>query len=1507
MLDLDKDPTPGDPDRVRTLAKSLHDFADDVQDALRLVKGMADEDAVLTMVGKTADVFRDEFSGVPKNLKKLKKSYDLAGDALAAYWPKLERAQSLADKALAKGREAQADLSSAKSRLSSADSWVTRANKEADKYKDDPTGGKDVEKPDESKVRAATRDAQSAKDAHTSAQSDVTSAQSALDAAKKMAEDARQMREDAAGEAKRKLDEASDAGIQNRKWYEEVGDWFSDNWDTIVAVCKVVVAVLGIIAMIIGGPILGAIVLIAALVVLADTLNKYMKGQASLLDVAFAALDCIPGMKGLTTLGGLAKGLRGLGKVGLKGMAMGVKGLGRSARAMSRQMKKLFTCGDPIDVATGEMVMSATDVSLPGALPLLIERHHRTGTRAGRWFGPSWSSTLDQRLVLDQGGVRLMTEDGMVLQYPVPDANAEIHPVEGPRWPLEWDGSPDGVMTVHQPDVGLTLHFQSVPGCSPAELPLVKVTDRNHHTIGVSYGPDGLPTRLDHSGGCLIGITCEAGRITALSLLNAPGTPTLMRYGYDERGDLTEIYNSSGRPLRLAYDGKRRITGWADRNDTWYHYEYDSAGRCVRTRGLDGILDYAYSYDVDANVTSVVNSLGHTSIYEFNEAFQLIAETDPLGHTTTRTWDRYDNLQSIADPLGNTTVYTYDSDGRPECVIYPDGSRSAAEYDSVGLPETVIGPDESEWRFRYDARGNRISATDPAGAVTSTRFDDWGNPSEVIDALGGARRMEWNAAGLPVVTTDPLGATTTYERDAFGRVAAIHDPSGGVTRLGWTVEGLPAWRQLPDGGRETWRYDGEGNTVEHRDPTGGVTRFTIGPFDLTAGRTGPDNAEYRFAYDTELRLTSVSNAQGRTWSYTYDAAGRLTQEVDFDGRRLRYTYDAASRVIERTNGQGQSVRYVRDSRGNVTEQRGTADVTTFAYDSADRLLSARNSSASISFTRDALGRVVAETCNGATVASSHDLLGNRTERRTPSGVTSMWTYDAGLRPILLRSVGQSLTFGYDAAGRETRRTLNSSEILAMSWSPGHQMVEQTLLSGEPVPAVLRRRSFDYRADGHLQQIRDSSAGERRFSLDSAGRITGVTGSDWNERYAYDGDGNVTSAQWTSSHPEEAPTRGDRVMNGSRLVRAGRVQYEHDEQGRVTRQTRKLLSGGRRTWTYAWDEEDRLTGTVTPEGRRWSYLYDPLGRRVAKELTDGSGNVVERTEFTWDGTRLAEQRRTACAEGIDAAREWNITTWEWAPRSHRVVSQVERRLLVDEMTQEEVDERFHAIVTDLAGSPTELVTADGVIELDSRRTIWGASGESGTSATCPLRFPGQYYDAETGLHYNCSRYYDPQTARYLSPDPLGLDPAPNHFAYVANPLSWVDPLGLTPCTLYHYTTEEGLKGILESKQLFHATGPVHARFGDGQYFTDIAPDVVKSLKKADLDPRDAGRGGISRYQLVGRLFGRPTKWGLGKTTHYVAIDVTGLEIKQGRPWVFLHPNDGPLDISDRIVRHGKTPF
>jgi RHS repeat-associated protein len=1378
VLDLEKDPTPGDPDRVKSLARQLHEFADDVQDALRLVKGMADEDAVLSMVGKTADVFRDEFSGVPKNLKKLKKSYDLAGDALAAYWPKLERAQALADKALVKGREAQADLASAKSRLSTADSWVTRATKEADKYKDDPgSAGKDVPKPDESKVRAATRDATHAKSAQTSAQSDVTAAQSALDAAKKMAADARKMREDAAREAKNKLEEASDAGIQNRAWYEEVGDWVSDNWDTIVAVCKVVVAVVGIIAMIIGGPILGAIVLIAALVVLADTLNKYAKGQASLWDVGLAALDCIPGMKGLTTLGGLAKGAKAVAKTGLKGAALAAKGLGKGARASARQMAKLFCKNDPIDVATGEMVMSDRDIFLPGILPLVVTRHYRTGSRSGRWFGPSWTSTLDQRLLLDDYGVRFAADDGMILHYPVPEPGAPVMPVEGPRWPLHWSGTAGEPMVVEQPEIGQKLHFAPVQGAPGAELLITSVTDRNSHSITFRYD-DGSPVEILHSGGYRIGITVREGHVSQLTLLSDPEQAVLMRYGYDQHGNLSEIYNFSGQPLTLSYDDQRRITGWTDRVGTRFSYTYDPQGRCIRTLGSDGYFASTFTYLEEPRQTVYTDSLGYRTTFDLDEAYHVVRETDALGAVTLREWDRFDRLISTTDPIGRTTTYRYDASGNTQTIELPDGAVLSAEYNDMGQPVTITEPDGARWRHTYDAQGRLTAKENPVGAVTRFDYDDRGARRKVIDPTGAIRRIATDDTGLPTVITDPLGGVTTYTRDSFGNVVTITDPLGGQTRLAWRPDGRLISQTLPDGSTERWQHDAEGNLLVYTNAAGYATRYEPGPFSLPMALTQPDGSRLTYAYDTELRLTRVTNPQGLTWTYEYDAVGRVVRDQDFNGRTVTYRYDLAGQPLERVNGAGQSIRSQFNARGDLIRRSTDEDETQYTYDAAGRLLTATNTDATITYRRDAMGAVLSETCNGRSLELSYDLLGRRTHRRPPGGPATVWEYDADSRLTALQTAGHAIQLHYDTAGRETERHLADAAILAQSWDSSHRLTEQLLTRSTHAatgPAqTIRRRTYGYRPDGVVTAIDDTLIGPRSFDLDEAGRPTTATSRIERENYSYDSGGNLLTAHLSAGLPSEENT--NRSYDGLRIRRNGRTTYEHDQQGRIVRASRRLLSGGTRSWHYTWDALDQLTDVITPDGRHWHYVYDPHGRRIAKQLLTDDGTVTEHTDFVWEGTRLAEQTHHR------VGAQPSTTTWHWRPGEHTPLAQTQRVGPTPHDDQESVDTAFYSIVTDLIGTPTELIDEEGRVAWSHRTTVWGVPVQpSEDAAYCPLRFPGQYYDDETGLAYNVRRYYDSDNARYLSPDPLGLDPAPNNYAYVSNPFSLSDPLGLAACT------------------------------------------------------------------------------------------------------------------------------
>lgn len=1030
------------------------------------------------------------------------------------------------------------------------------------------------------------------------------------------------------------------------------------------------------------------------------------------------------------------------------------------------------TAGEPIDVATGEMLMSATDVTLPGALPVVLERHYVSGHPCGGWFGPTWAGTLDQRLEIDGKGVVYITDGGMLLTYPVPTPGAATLPTSGPRWPLYWDGNPASAMRIVIPDRNRTLHFSPLP-TSGRELALTAITDRtgDGDRIDIIHDTEGTPTEIRHSGGYRIAVDTDPRmlRVTALRLLHA-GDPnehstTLVSYSYDAAGNLSHVFNSTGKALRYRYDTEHRVTSWTDRNGTSYGYVYDRQGRVLRGIGPDGILSGRMHYDEAARTSRYTDSQGNTSAYVCNEAYKIVSYTDPLGNTTHTEWDD-DNRHpvSVTDPLGRVTHYRYDDQGRLIAVERPDGTVAETVYDDRGLPLETREPGGAVWVHTYDERGSHTSTTDPGGAVTHYGHNGSGHLTSVTDPLGHTTRFVTDAAGLPVEKTNPLGHTLRMRRGPHGQVTAVTDALGRTTRHGWTIEGMPAWREGPDGGREEWQWDTEGNLVLHTDEAGQTTTHTYTYFDQPATRTDPDGARYTFAYDTELRLTEVTNPQGRHWRYTYDAAGHLVEESDFNGAVRTYERDPAGRLTAQTNAVGQTLRFTLDALGRMVAQHdeSTGDVTTYAYAPSGALLHAANADAGVSREHDAVGRVVSEEVNGRASAYAYDPMGRRTSRATPAGVRSDWTYDPAGRPTGLSRGDAALAFAYDTAGRETERRIGDGAVLTHGWDRSDRLTTQTLTARDETETdrLLQQRTYAYRPDGYLTEIRELTTGTRRFALDPIGRVTDVQAHGWSERYAYDETGNQTHAD-----APHHPTTGERSYDGALIRRAGRTTYEHDAAGRLIRRTRKLLNGQTRTWTYTWNAENRLTGATTPDGGEWAYAYDPLGRRVSKTGPDGT--VLT---FVWDGTCLAEQ----------SAPDGTTTTWDYAPGTHRPMAQsTHRPAETDTTPQSEYDARFFAIVTDLVGTPVELVTPDGTLAWQARTTLWGTPLPAADSEVdCPLRFPGQYADEETGLHYNYFRHYDPETARYTTPDPLGLAPAPNAVAYIRNPHSWTDHLGLS---------------------------------------------------------------------------------------------------------------------------------
>lgn len=195
-------------------------------------------------------------------------------------------------------------------------------------------------------------------------------------------------------------------------------------------------------------------------------------------------------------------------------------------------------------------------------------------------------------------------------------------------------------------------------------------------------------------------------------------------------------------------------------------------------------------------------------------------------------------------------------------------------------------------------------------------------------------------------------------------------------------------------------------------------------------------------------------------------------------------------------------------------------------------------------------------------------------------------------------------------------------------------------------------------------------------------------------------------------------------------------------------------GGQVT-NYIYNVENRLisvedsTGSVIAE-----YYYDPLGRRLWKDV----GGI--RTYFLYSDEGLVGEYDSSGFE---------IKTYGYQPGSYWGT---------DPLFMKEGDNYyFYHNHHEYLGTPQKITAINGAVVWEAKYTSFGqAIIEPSSTVTNNLRFPGQYFDSETGLHYNRNRYYNPEIGRYLRADPF--NEGVNFYAYCANnPLIFIDPLGL----------------------------------------------------------------------------------------------------------------------------------
>jgi RHS repeat-associated protein len=109
-----------------------------------------------------------------------------------------------------------------------------------------------------------------------------------------------------------------------------------------------------------------------------------------------------------------------------------------------------------------------------------------------------------------------------------------------------------------------------------------------------------------------------------------------------------------------------------------------------------------------------------------------------------------------------------------------------------------------------------------------------------------------------------------------------------------------------------------------------------------------------------------------------------------------------------------------------------------------------------------------------------------------------------------------------------------------------------------------------------------------------------------------------------------------------------------------------------------------------------------------------------------------------------------------------------------------NEKLYYYHLDHLGTPQEITDFQGGIVWSGNYKAYGSLAIAQENAIeNNLRFQGQYFDEESGLHYNRFRYYDPGVGQFIHQDPIGLLGGTNNYRYVPNPIGWIDPLGLTP--------------------------------------------------------------------------------------------------------------------------------
>ncbi|MEP6019201.1 MAG: RHS repeat-associated core domain-containing protein [Paracoccaceae bacterium] len=852
-----------------------------------------------------------------------------------------------------------------------------------------------------------------------------------------------------------------------------------------------------------------------------------------------------------------------------------------------------------------------------------------------------------------------------------------------------------------------------------------------------------------------------------------------------------------------------------ERNGSRTTFERDSRGLVVtKVEDADGLAPrstmYTWHPDLRLPLTRTTTQMSETFVYDTDGLMTSHSQTDVLVGSPTngeiRTWTyTYTTLSSglkvltssdgpgQAPNVNDVTVYAYNADGTMNSMTDANGLTTIYDsYDELGNATRVILPDGVVWETTYDKEGQLIEVIENAGQsstnITTFTYDIIGQLTSYTTASGET----WT------LTHDQARRLTSMENSTGERMNFTHDAASNVTSTEYVrVDGTTAFFQttaydelsriketLGAQGQQTiFSYDEEDNlttvidgaqfaTTNSYDALNRLTQV----IDRTSGLTEMD-------YDDADQMTEFTDPRQIDTGMTYNGFGELVQEVSADRGTMTYTYDSRGLVASMVDGNGVLSTYSYDDGGRITARKFPSDPSqnqNFTYDYTTN----SQGEGKINRTDDASGFSNRRYDNGGYI--SRDL--RRIENET---YTTNYNVDSRGRLENVKTPGKlELSYFYDSQDRVTKITAQRvvEDPATNQFPPPVDVIKFVKYNPfGPVAqfrfgdnGLLNRRAFDqsYRLKAkrdwtgsaplrnvtygwttrdNLSFVSDSldSLKSETYQYTPREFLAEAVGEYGEIDYTYDAVGNrATRALYQNASTVTdfyAYPLTSNQLDSISLGAGGTRGFTYDAAGNVIYDNRNGQGYG-----YTYDAANRMESFSINGVVQEEYLYNAMGQQVVRRMTQAGKTIHVIHDL--DGNRLAEYE-------IDNATGTRTLLQEYIWFDGVPVA------IVDGQT----DEIFF-VRTDHIGRPVFAADANGVKVWEASYLPFGGVHVASTDAI-NLRFPGQWFHAEPGLHQNWMRDYDPTTGRYMQADPLGLVDGASVYGYaLQNPGRYVDPTG-----------------------------------------------------------------------------------------------------------------------------------